>query len=165
MDNRRILLSLALLVLAAGCGVDSTNESIPRDKSVPVSTSADRRGADSSPDEGGQARAACANNLKQLVMACKIFAGEHEGRFPSELGELAPKYIDDMSRFSCPGSGRKVNSWENIAVDSDYSIVPNLTTDSPKDTVLLREKTNENHSPSGHTVCMVSCRTWFIVQE
>ncbi len=36
------------------------------------------------------------HNAQQLALACKLYAGDHEGRFPVHLSELEPDYIADV---------------------------------------------------------------------
>jgi hypothetical protein len=93
------------------------------------------------------------------------YASEHEGRFPSALSELAPEYVGELKYFTCPGSGKEVLEWKAIDRDSDYALTPNLSTQSSEETVLLREITNNNHSPGGYTVCTVLGRTLFVSEE
>ena len=63
----------------------------------------------------GQAkrRAQCAQQLQQMHMMLTLFAGEHDGAFPTARGstsegalsQLVPLYTTATSVFICPGSG------------------------------------------------------------
>ncbi len=63
----------------------------------------------------GQAkrRAQCAQQLQQMHLMLTLFAGEHDGAFPTARGstsegalsQLVPLYTTDTSVFICPGSG------------------------------------------------------------
>ncbi len=63
----------------------------------------------------GQAkrRAQCARQLQQMHQLLTLFAGEHDGAFPTATGptseaalsQLVPLYTTDTSVFICPGSG------------------------------------------------------------
>jgi prepilin-type N-terminal cleavage/methylation domain-containing protein/prepilin-type processing-associated H-X9-DG protein len=78
-------------------------------------------------------RASCANNIKQAMLAFKMYAGEWNGRFP-QMGRalipgdgyrptftpkgraIYPEYISDMKVFVCPSSpfaGQKP-PWQNL---------------------------------------------------
>ncbi|MHC4253767.1 MAG: hypothetical protein ACYS9X_32025, partial [Planctomycetota bacterium] len=51
---------------------------------------------------GRHRRTKCASNVKQLVLACALFAGDHEERFPSSLRELLPEYMNYPEVYLCP---------------------------------------------------------------
>ncbi len=59
----------------------------------------------------------CLSQAKQIALACKLFAGDHDGNFPNTLNELAPSYIDPYlleALLVCPLSP------EREAVGYDY---------------------------------------------
>jgi len=66
------------------------------------------------PVGGDRARRACANNLKQLGLVCKMYANEWNGKFPpidDRRGNLAmegnaifPEYLTDLNVLICPGN-------------------------------------------------------------
>jgi len=70
------------------------------------------RGWMPAPEEEDPTIASCANNLKQIGLALKIFANEHNGRFPQidnrrgnltvEGDDIVPKYLTDVNVFRCP---------------------------------------------------------------
>jgi hypothetical protein len=39
---------------------------------------------------------------RQIGLACKLFAGDHDGSFPKDLNELSPKYLEDRKVLSSP---------------------------------------------------------------
>ncbi len=43
----------------------------------------------------------CVSNLKQILYACQLFAGDNAEAFPADLGALYPDYITDASIFIC----------------------------------------------------------------
>jgi len=59
-------------------------------------------------------RASCANNMRQLGLVMKMFAGENGGAFPPlsrapgnwmmDVVPLHPEYLTDLSILRCPGS-------------------------------------------------------------
>ena len=65
-------------------------------------------------------RAGCGDNLKRFGLACKMYAAEHDGRYPSlspEPGRLmlsragfSPEYLHDISALVCPA----VAEWNYI---------------------------------------------------
>ena len=61
-------------------------------------------------------RASCANNLKQLGLACKMYANEADGAWPTidpyeasnyafQGGAIYPEYLTDVKVLVCPSSG------------------------------------------------------------
>src|SRR5438067_877160 len=44
----------------------------------------------------------CMNNAKQIAIACRTYAADHDGKFPATLDELVPDYVPDRSLFVCP---------------------------------------------------------------
>jgi prepilin-type processing-associated H-X9-DG protein len=147
-----IIPAVALMLLAAGCkpvgqGAGSSAPATQADFSSP----------------GAAQRAACANNLKQLGLGCKMYAAEHNGRFPDTLDAVYPEYHPDQNCYRCPGATRPPATSADAARLSDYEIVPGLTDKSPgKATVLVREKSTANHTPAGRNVLYVDGHVEFI---
>jgi len=67
---------------------------------------------------GPRRRAACLNNLKQIITAIKTYAPHYDGSYPTHLapdedgrtsyrnlGILYPTYVTSLDVFSCPKSG------------------------------------------------------------
>jgi len=46
--------------------------------------------------------AECFENMKQVALACLIFAGDHNGEFPKKLEDLIPEQVQSTSIFRCP---------------------------------------------------------------
>lgn len=82
------------------------------------------------PSAAEEARALrCLANAKQIALACRLFAQDNEGRFPTALDELVPDYISDSILFSSP-----------LAPKSDevgYELLGGQETDAPSQ-VLVR---------------------------
>ncbi len=59
----------------------------------------------------GRARQAeCANNLKQIGLACHMYADEHNGQFPDKLEVLAGDYLKDKDVLHCPSAPGRPDS-------------------------------------------------------
>jgi len=65
-------------------------------------------------------RASCANNLKQLVLSCKMYANEWNGKFPMmaqlegamfDMRSMYPEYISDVHVLACPSDTRPPCRW------------------------------------------------------
>jgi hypothetical protein len=50
-------------------------------------------------DRGNQTRAL--SDIKQVGTACKIYAADHDGRFPPKLEDLIPDYLPDAGLLAC----------------------------------------------------------------
>lgn len=48
------------------------------------------------------------SNAKQIALACKLYAMDHDGNFPPTLDVLVPEYLPDRAVFICPMSGPDV---------------------------------------------------------
>lgn len=47
------------------------------------------------------------SNAKQLAVGCRIYAGEHDGKFPAKLEDLVPEIIPDAKILLCPYPDQK----------------------------------------------------------
>lgn len=72
------------------------------------------------------------SNCRQLVMALRAYAGEHDGSYPPELGELTPEPLDEaeLDRLLKEGSA-------GSPTGEAWILMPGLTTDSPAGEPLL----------------------------
>ena len=74
---------------------------------------------------------------KQIGLACKLYAGDHQGNFPPTLDDLVPTYLSDKHLFVCPlGKGTSESGYDYFGgKDSD-----------PNSKILLSSKaTMRNH--------------------
>lgn len=54
-------------------------------------------------------------NGKTLGLACKLYAGDHDGNFPATLEELIPKYLPDEKWLHYPSrDGKQILSWQYL---------------------------------------------------
>jgi hypothetical protein len=49
--------------------------------------------------------AASMNNGRQIAIACRAYAADHNGSFPPTLNELVPKYLPNAKTLTCPLTG------------------------------------------------------------
>lgn len=95
-------------------------------------------------------RTVCANNLRQVGLALYIYAREHGGNFPDELGTLyKEQYISDAHLMDCPAS-KRIGTIE----DPDYVYSPGLSVRDLSSKYLLEDKP-DNH-PGGINVLYVN---------
>jgi len=65
-------------------------------------------------------KAACAVNLRQIGIACQLYAAEHNGRHPERLSELYPDSVPNLDVFVCPSTGDKILSPDEIDAKTSY---------------------------------------------
>jgi len=65
-------------------------------------------------------KAACMGNLKTIGNACRIYAAEHNGRYPERLSELYPDYVSDLDVLFCPAMSDKITSPDEIDAKTSY---------------------------------------------
>ncbi len=74
----------------------------------------------------GEARkTACLNNLRQLALACHMYAEDHEGTLPERLSQLH-QYGASLQIFTCPETRGVMTRPEEIDEKSSYSLVGGL---------------------------------------
>ncbi|MDP2896554.1 MAG: DUF3352 domain-containing protein [bacterium] len=89
---------------------------------------------------------ACLSNLRQLSVACMMYANDHDDVLPSKLSDLHPEYVPGTDVFLCPihRSGKAVKKVVDIDADSDYELrLPGQKLGEVKDpgrTVMIWEK-------------------------
>jgi hypothetical protein len=98
-------------------------------------------------------RAVCKSNLRQIALACQIYADDNDDRFPDDLSQLGPEYLKSVKAnpkvFLCPSAAdRKTSS---------YTLVPGLHADMPGSFILAYEPL-EDHRGQGRNVAYVDTR-------
>ena len=106
-------------------------------------------------------RATCSNNLKQLVLFLKMYAGDNSEKYPdTSMSQLFGTYIkpSDLGIFSCPSSdvpkAGSTNGW--AIASSAYAYAKNLSESSPSGTAIVWDK---NDAP-GTTPTAPTTATW-----
>lgn len=72
------------------------------------------------------------SNARQILVACHEYAQDHDGRFPPTLDDLVPDYVQSRKVFTSA-----------FQADDDgpgFAYVVGLTTGSPGETIVLRER-------------------------
>ncbi len=99
---------------------------------------------------------ACLSNLRNLSVACMMYANDHDDVLPSKLSELYPEYLPGTDVFLCPihRSGKAAKRVVDVDADSDYELrIPGQKLGEVKDpgrTVMLLEK-QPNHRGERNT--------------
>ena len=92
-------------------------------------------------------RATCKCNLRQIGLACHMYADDYDGEFPSGLQGLHPTYCDNPKVFKCPSGEASYEDFRARTVtekSSSYVYVPGLRADMPSELILGCDKP-ENH--------------------
>jgi len=89
-------------------------------------------------------KASCVNNLKQIGIACHMYAQDNEGVLPDTLSCIYPTYASNLKVFTCPNTNNKISCAEEIDKNKSYIYVNGLTKDGDPDTLVAYDKP-ENH--------------------
>ena len=86
----------------------------------------------------------------QIVLACKMYAVDHNEAFPPSFLALT-NYVNDARLFVCPGSNHKPGSLQTVDTWTDYVLVTNLSEQSPACSVLAYCKAGNHRGQVGVT--------------
>ena len=104
-------------------------------------------------------RVQCASNMRQIGMACLLYANENKGKYPPDLGTLLKTQDITVDAFVCPSSGNTVPgdlkganvdvqaAWVNASSSYTY-LGAGLINSLPAQTVVLYEKKTD-HDEAG----------------
>lgn len=104
-------------------------------------------------DEG--LRQQCASNMKNLAVACRSYADDHDGRFPDKFSDLYPRYVDNLTVFTCPATWEFITTPDEIDSKATYILWPTSRMSDPPETPLMHEPEG-SHGGEGHHVVYVS---------
>ena len=88
-------------------------------------------------------RAVCLSNVRGMGQAAKMYAIDHDEKFPDRISVMAADYgITGTTITSCPSAGGT----------TDYGIIAGLTeaNTSPSDTKVLGDGSTQNHDKDGY---------------
>lgn len=96
--------------------------------------------------------ATCVNNLKQLGLALRMYAGDNDDIFPESLADLYPDYITQPRVFYCPGEYYVgAGEGEYLAPKTfdpskiSYTYTPGLTEEANPGEIIVIDKSPSNH--------------------
>ena len=111
-------------------------------------------------------RAACMNNLKQLAMAEKMYAADHDEKFSEKLSDLYPEYVNNFAVFLCPSHREQsVPSKEDIDEQTSYILRTGLTEASPADEVMIYEESWNHRGDGGNAAFVDGHVRWLSASE
>ena len=112
----------------------------------------------------------CVHRFKFVATALKMYAEDHEGRYPDTISALFPDYLTELEVFVCPEVSLTCKrergvphpfsdapTPEEIDSLSSYVLVPGLAARDDKDTVIAYEKV-DNHFGMGRSLLYLDGR-------
>jgi prepilin-type processing-associated H-X9-DG protein len=105
----------------------------------------------------GAGRAACKNNLRQIGIACHLYADDGGEVFPVGLEMLVPAYVDNPKIFACQSARRRrggASAAPGVPV-VDYEYFAGRDAALPGEFLLAVDKDLENHGGAGFNVLFV----------
>ena len=106
-------------------------------------------------------RIPCPNNLKQIGLGLKMYAGNHKGRYPDKLVELSRYVGHQSSLLFCPISGSKPGPIETVDEWTDYVYVSGLSETNAPDTVLMYCPAKNHRGAGGNVLFADGHVEWF----
>ena len=114
-------------------------------------------------DQARSPRARCLSNLKQILYACALYAGDNNELFPPDLGTLHSDYASDPGLFISPDSYAPVDRGHAGPITDEnvtYCYVSGLTAADPVHYVLVFDE-EWNHDGEGvHHACIGGQVAW-----
>ena len=93
--------------------------------------------------------------MQEIGLGLKLYASEHQGRFPSDLAELIEGgYVEDEMVFDCPSSPHMGDAQE-----SDYHYTSGYTIASPSDAPIVFDMAT-NHKNGKHVLYVSGDIIW-----
>jgi len=98
----------------------------------------------------------CKSHLRQIGMACQIYADDNDGAFPTDLSLLYPEYLDSVRVFACtakPGKWWKFTGTRKLPPEAiGFVYVSGLRADDPGDCLLAFDRPGNHQGPGGNVL-------------
>jgi prepilin-type processing-associated H-X9-DG protein len=95
----------------------------------------------------------CKSNLRQIGLACHIYADDNNEVLPPGFRELYPNYLDNTRFFKCPSDDSVKSSdivdGKTAEKNGSYAYVPGLCAAMPV-MILAYDKSLKHHDKEGH---------------
>jgi prepilin-type processing-associated H-X9-DG protein len=99
-------------------------------------------------------QATCKSNLRQIGLACHMYADDHGEEFPPGFQDLVPAYVDNPKVYKCPSGDADWQDFRTGKVSeasSSCTYVPSLCARMPGSFILAYDKSTETHHREGHS--------------
>ena len=97
----------------------------------------------------------CEENLQKIGLGLKLYANEHQGKFPPSLSELIEDgYVEDERVFDCPS-----NRYIGDVLEPDYHYTTGHSISSSSDTAIVFDKIT-NHRDGKHVLYISGDIVW-----
>ena len=108
-------------------------------------------------------RAACANQVRNFVLLLKMYAGDHEGHYPSDFRDLLGAYLqtNDVSTLTCPSVCWRANSNGGVGGSIDYGLVSGLTEKDPPGSIIMFCPPTNHQGESAVVGCLDGRILWY----
>jgi prepilin-type processing-associated H-X9-DG protein len=103
---------------------------------------------------GLSSKATCKSCLRQIGLACHMYADDSAEQFPPDLGKLFPTYVDNAKIYLCPSTPefRQGAAAAQNGMASSYEYLPGRSSGLPGDFILAFDKDAGNHAGQGFNV-------------
>ena len=108
-------------------------------------------------------RTQCMNNMKQIGLVCKMYALDHDSKYPSKFSELEAAGTPVLL-FKCPTTDTVIGSFVSVDQWSDYLLVPNKSSNDSASDVLAFSKP-ECYSSGGNILLVDGSVQWCHIDE
>lgn len=106
-------------------------------------------------------RRLCGSHLRQIGCACRMYAMDHSGAFPTNLWVLVPDYVGSGELFICPAAGKRPADVPQGEQRTDFVIVPHLITNHPGNVALAFCPPGNHGGAGGHILFVDGSVQWF----
>lgn len=79
----------------------------------------------------------CANNLKQICQVCALYSENNNGKWPNQLSDLAPTYLNDEKIIRCPIIKKQYNYVQPNSSSSSNTVIIYCEHPEPINSVVL----------------------------
>lgn len=105
------------------------------------------------------------NHLKQICLACQMYATDYAGAYPNDWAQLGP-YLNDQAAFVADRNRQRTGALANVMRWTDYVYVPGNSKSSPADAIVAYLPAGFYPDKAGAAVVFADSHTeWMTVQE
>ena len=106
-------------------------------------------------------RISCANNLKQVGVGLKMWAGDHGKVYPNTIEECSPYLGYQAPLLICPSSGNAPGPIETVGEWTDYIYITGLSETNAASEILIFCPPKNHKGKGGHILFLDGRVKWF----